>query len=126
LNAAIAACNRRVGPSQDHRHAWTEDERFAGLRLNEYTEAARNFVWNELADWYLESVKDRLRHPGADRDVARAVLVHTFDQALRLLTPSFRSSPRHLAAPRTTEDVSPPPGGWCTRVPPANRRPSIA
>ena len=29
----------------------------AGLRLNEYAESARRFVWNELADWYLESVK---------------------------------------------------------------------
>jgi valyl-tRNA synthetase len=44
-------------------------------------------VWNELADWYLESLKGRLDAPGADRDVARAVLVHAFDNALRLLHP---------------------------------------
>ena len=87
LNAAIAACNSALGPARITGTQWTEDERFAGLRLNEYTEAARNFVWNELADWYLESVKGRLATPGADRDVARAVLVHTFDQALRLLHP---------------------------------------
>jgi valyl-tRNA synthetase len=64
-----------------------DSERNAGLRLNEYAESARRFVWNELADWYLESAKARLSTPGADRDVARAVLVHAFDRALRLLHP---------------------------------------
>jgi len=57
------------------------------LRLNEFAETARRFVWNELADWYLESVKGRLATPGEDRDVARAILVHAFDIALRLLHP---------------------------------------
>ena len=64
-----------------------DEERFAGLRSNEYAETARRFVWNELADWYVETAKGRLTTPGADRDVARAVLVHAFDQALRLLHP---------------------------------------
>jgi valyl-tRNA synthetase len=66
---------------------WTDAERYAGLKLNEYAESARRFVWNELADWYLESLKSRLDAPGADREVARAVLVHAFDSALRLLHP---------------------------------------
>ena len=57
------------------------------MRLNEFAESARRFVWNELADWYLEASKGRLQGEGADRDVARAVLVHVFDQALRLLHP---------------------------------------
>jgi valyl-tRNA synthetase len=35
----------------------------------------------------LESVKGRLDTPGTDREVARAVLVHAFDNALRLLHP---------------------------------------
>jgi valyl-tRNA synthetase len=87
LNAAIAACNAALGPARATGTQWRDEERYAGLRLNEYTEAARNFVWNELADWYLESVKGRLAVPGDDRNVARAVLVHTFDQALRLLHP---------------------------------------
>jgi valyl-tRNA synthetase len=94
LNAAIAECDRALGPlwpSQPHEspdaRVWRDDERFAGLRLNEHAEAARRFVWNELADWYLESVKGRLDAPGADREAARAVLVHAFDQALRLLHP---------------------------------------
>ena len=59
----------------------------AGLRLSEYAEAARRFVWNELADWYVEAVKLRLTGSGEDRDVARAVLVHVFGAALRLLHP---------------------------------------
>ena len=44
-------------------------------------------MWNELADWYVETAKGRLSTPGGDRDIARAVLVHCFDQALRLLHP---------------------------------------
>jgi valyl-tRNA synthetase len=44
-------------------------------------------VWNELADWYVEASKTRLLTPGDDQQVARAVLVHVFDQALRLLHP---------------------------------------
>jgi valyl-tRNA synthetase len=94
LDAVVAECDRALGPLQPRRaHAspdgkvWTEAERYAGLRLNEYAEAARHFVWNELADWYLESLKGRLDAPGADRDVARAVLVNAFDNALRLLHP---------------------------------------
>ncbi|MCC6318578.1 MAG: valine--tRNA ligase [Gemmatimonadaceae bacterium] len=87
LDAAIAACNNALGPARPDGHAWTEGERYAGLRLNEYTEAARGFVWSELADWYLEAVKARLGTPGDDREVARAVLVYCFDAALRLLHP---------------------------------------
>ena len=87
LNAAIEACNTALGPTRPNGTRWRDEERYAGLRLNEYTEAARNFVWNELADWYLESVKGRLSTPGDDRNVARAVLVYAFDQALRLLHP---------------------------------------
>ena len=57
------------------------------MRLSEYVESARRFVWNELADWYVEAAKNRVATAGPDRDVARAVLVHVFDQALRLLHP---------------------------------------
>jgi len=87
LDTAIAACNAALGPARPDGPAWSEGLRHAGLRLNEYTEAARGFVWSELADWYLEAAKSRLTVPGIDRDVARAVLVHAFDGALRLLHP---------------------------------------
>jgi valyl-tRNA synthetase len=69
------------------RGVWLQEELSAGLRLNEYAETARRFVWNELADWYLESSKGRLAAGGPDGDVARAVLAHSFDAALRLLQP---------------------------------------
>jgi valyl-tRNA synthetase len=94
LDAAIAACDEALGPVRPpawERNAgdarWPTDLRSGGMRLNEYAEAARQFVWNELADWYLESIKHRLSTPGTDADVARAVLVHVFDAALRLLHP---------------------------------------
>jgi valyl-tRNA synthetase len=66
---------------------WRESELRAGLRLSEYAEAARRFVWGELADWYVEATKGRLAGEAEDRAVARAVLVHDFDSALRLLQP---------------------------------------
>jgi valyl-tRNA synthetase len=98
LAAAVKDADAALGPlrpttpssaSPDGR-VWKPEERYAGLRLSEYAEASRRFVWNELADWYLEAAKGRLTtdNPDAgDRDVARAVLVHVFDQALRLLHP---------------------------------------
>ena len=94
LNAAVEECDGALGPlrpatphdSPDGR-VWRDNERYAGLRLNEYAETARRFVWNELADWYLESLKSRLDTPVEDLETARAVLVHAFDQALRLLHP---------------------------------------
>lgn len=88
LDVAIADCNAALGPARPaDLLQWTDGERGRGLRLSEYAEAARRFVWNELADWYLESVKPRLAAEGADREVARAVLAHAFDGALRLLHP---------------------------------------
>jgi valyl-tRNA synthetase len=94
LDVAIEDCDRALGPLQPtvphaspDARVWRDSERYAGLRLNEYAEAARRFVWSELADWYLESVKARLETPGPDREIARAVLVHAFDQALRMLHP---------------------------------------
>jgi len=93
LDLAVAECDDALGPAHpvetgpDGRPQWREQERRAGLRLNEYAETARRFVWNELADWYVEAVKGRLAEPGEDREIARAVLVHVFDQALRLLHP---------------------------------------
>ena len=87
LDAAVAECDASLGPARPRTGAWPEAERQAGLRLDAYAEAARKFVWNELADWYVEAVKTRLLQPGADREVARAVLVHVFDRGLRLLHP---------------------------------------
>jgi valyl-tRNA synthetase len=87
LNTAIAECDSALGPARPGNGVWEEAELRAGLRLSEYTESARRFVWNELADWYLESTKGRLAAGGDDGEVARAVLAHAFDSALRLLQP---------------------------------------
>ncbi len=87
LDAAVAACNAALGPGHPTAGVWREEQKYQGLRLNEYTEAARSFAWGELADWYLEAVKTRLGGAGDDRDVARGVLVHCFDRGLRLLHP---------------------------------------
>ena len=88
LDTAIAECDAALGPPRPPGGEWTPELRGAGVRLNEYAETARRFVWNELADWYLETTKSRLAGGDApDRETARAVLAHVFDGALRLLHP---------------------------------------
>ena len=94
LDVAIGECDAAFGPLHPTAKLdgpdgvrWTEAERGAGMRLNDVAETARRFVWSELADWYLEAIKGRLADGGDDADVARAVLVHVFDRALRLLHP---------------------------------------
>ncbi|MFN0178103.1 MAG: valine--tRNA ligase [Gemmatimonadales bacterium] len=57
------------------------------LRLNDAATAVYRFIWNDLADWYLEAIKPRLYGEQPGGDVARAVAVQTFDVALRVLHP---------------------------------------
>jgi valyl-tRNA synthetase len=61
-------------------------ERF---RLHEVADTLYHFFWGEVADWYLELVKDRLRAPAGDpgREAARSTLVTVLDQVLRMLHP---------------------------------------
>jgi len=94
-------------------------ERF---RLNEAASTAYAFFWGELADWYLEMAKPRLRGElgESSRSAARATLVTVMDGILRLL---------HPVVPFITETVwqrLPKRGGeapslmisaWPTRVP---------
>jgi valyl-tRNA synthetase len=88
LDAAIRESDAALGPSRPGATgAWTAAERTQGLRLDAYADAARRYVWNELADWYLEAAKPRLAAGGDDAAVVRAVLAHAFDGALRLLQP---------------------------------------
>jgi valyl-tRNA synthetase len=87
LADAVGACDDALGPAKPPKGRWAENERSVGLRLDEYAEAARKFVWNELADWYVEACKQRLATPGEDREIARSILVHLFDQSLRLIHP---------------------------------------
>ena len=103
LDIAIQEADAALGPirpttSLSHPDGvrWTDAERTSGMRLNDLAETARRFVWNELADWYVEAIKGRLADGGEDAEVARAVLVHVFDAALRLL---------HPVVPFVTEDI---------------------
>ncbi len=52
------------------------------FRLDEAAKRCFEFVWNELADWYVEAVKPRLDDPAA-----KAVLAYCLDLSLRLLHP---------------------------------------
>jgi valyl-tRNA synthetase len=87
LNARITECDAALGPPRPAKRKWKPEERYTGLHLSEYAEAARRFVWNDVADWYLETTKGRIGAEGSDSEVARAVLTHVFDFALRLLHP---------------------------------------
>ncbi len=87
LADATADCDAALGPPRPPNGKWPEHQRQSGLRLDAFAEAARRYLWNDLADWYVEACKHRLAEPGDDREVARAVLVHCFDQGLRLLHP---------------------------------------
>jgi valyl-tRNA synthetase len=66
-----------------------ETELLERFRLNDAALAGYAFFWGELADWYLEMAKPRLRGELGDRsrDAARATLAHTLDLTLRLLHP---------------------------------------
>jgi len=64
----------------------TELERF---RLHEAADQLYHFFWGDVADWYVELVKPRLRE-GADeasRQAARSTLIAVFDGVCRLLHP---------------------------------------
>lgn len=60
-----------------------------GFRLHEAAEAAYQFFWSELADWYIELVKPRLAPESnpRSREAAKATLVATLDGIFRLLHP---------------------------------------
>jgi valyl-tRNA synthetase len=87
VNATILEVDSALGPARPDKRKWRPEERYTGLRLSEYAEAARRFVWNDVADWYLETTKSRISGGGDDSEVARAVLTYVFDYALRLLHP---------------------------------------
>jgi valyl-tRNA synthetase len=59
------------------------------FRLHDVAETAYHFFWGELADWYLELAKPRLKGEAGEgsREAARSTLVTVLDGALRLLHP---------------------------------------
>jgi valyl-tRNA synthetase len=46
-----------------------------------------DFIWHEFCDWYIELSKDALKAGGERQAAARYVIIHGFDQMLRLLHP---------------------------------------
>ncbi len=74
----IARCDATI------REATEAYERF---RLNDAAGVVYRFLWSDLADWYIELVKPRLYGDVPGGDVARAIVLKTFDVALRLLHP---------------------------------------
>ncbi len=62
----------------------------AAIDAYEFNAAAArlyHFIWHEFCDWYIELSKEPLRRGGEAQHAARFVLVHGFDQLLRLLHP---------------------------------------
>ena len=65
----------------------TNDAVTAGIesfKFQDSMSAAYGFAWNELCDWYLEAVKERLR--GED-PIAQGIALSCLDHVLRLLHP---------------------------------------
>jgi valyl-tRNA synthetase len=61
---------------------------FANYRFNDGALAVYQFIWHEYCDWYLELSKGALYGDDAARKhQVQAVLLHTLEQALRLLHP---------------------------------------
>src|SRR5256712_8427382 len=85
------------------------------FKLDEAAKRCYEFVWGELADWYVEAVKPRLA--AASGAAAQAVLAHCFDTVLRLLHPvvPFITEELWQKLPgRRTNDCPVPPSGPTT------------
>ena len=73
--------------SRQQRAIRRVDEELEAFRMQGAAEALRDFFRGEFTDWYLESVKHRLRPGGPGREAARSVLAHVLDRICRLLHP---------------------------------------
>jgi valyl-tRNA synthetase len=74
----LSRCQRTIEETTDD---------LARFRLNEAAATVYSFVWNELADWYLEQVKPRLYGDARGGDVARAILSYVYQTVLCLIHP---------------------------------------
>ena len=73
--------------SRQQRAIRRVDQELEAFRMQGVAEVLRDFFRGDFTDWYLESVKDRLRDSGPGREAARSVLVHVLDRICRLLHP---------------------------------------
>jgi valyl-tRNA synthetase len=71
------------------RTARKVDAALESLRFHEAADAMHGFFWGEVADWYLEVIKDRLQGSSGteSREAAKATLVAVLDGVFRLLHP---------------------------------------
>ncbi len=101
------------------------------FQFSRAVQAARDFFWDALCDWYVELVKSRIAEQ-REPDAARQVLAFAVDQALRLLHPFIpfiterlfadlnRAAPRRGLPGRAEPDAAaalccaayPPLEGW--------------
>jgi valyl-tRNA synthetase len=56
-------------------------------RFNDAANELYQFFWHEFCDWYLEIAKLRISKTDGQQTTTRAVLLHVFDTALRLMHP---------------------------------------
>ncbi|MSR07757.1 MAG: valine--tRNA ligase [Gemmatimonadetes bacterium] len=73
--------------SRCHRVIASATEAYARFRLNDAGTDVYQFIWHDLADWYLEQAKPRLYGTTPGGDVARSILAHVFSASLQLLHP---------------------------------------
>lgn len=74
--------------------------------LGEAGQLAYEFLWDELADWYVEISKTRMRDPVSARQ-ARRVLSYVWDTSLRLLHPyaPFLTETLWQQLPQTVDSI---------------------
>jgi valyl-tRNA synthetase len=81
------------------RYARLQQRVTAALEGFEFSVAARSlydFLWSELADWYVEWIKEPLRDSERDASAQRATFGHVLERTMRLL---------HPIMPHLTEEV---------------------
>ncbi|MBI3978125.1 MAG: valine--tRNA ligase [Chloroflexi bacterium] len=82
---AMAALEDRWILSRLNRLAASVDQLLTDFQIGEAGRQIHDFVWGELADWYVELAKIRQRDSAGTSPLP--VLVHAFEQSLRLLHP---------------------------------------
>jgi valyl-tRNA synthetase len=87
-SAGLELADRWILSRAQHAIAETT-EALDRFRVNDAAEATYHFIWDDLADWYVEQVKPRLYGQSDGGDVARRVLHETFATALALLHPTM-------------------------------------
>ena len=88
----IIECEAALGPPRPPQEKWRAEERYSGLRLSEYAESARRFVWNDVADWYVETAITS----------ARAITASDAARCRRHRPTPRTANPRHTAPTANT------------------------